>query len=120
MPFTQIPTNNKRPGPSDISGSQPPAKRRPGRPRKAPQNLSQERLPTTTQPEPTNLTPEPTTRNHQETDDDDNEIPLAEMTVHNYKEAKKTWPLDRIKAQLLKQQVKNQKITPLVLKEAQS
>ena len=120
MPFTEIPINNKRPGPSEMAGSQPPAKRRPGRPCKTPQNLPQENWPTSTQPDTTNLTPEPTTGNHRQAEDYNEEIPLAEMTVQNYKEAKKAWPLYRIKAQVLKQQVKNQKIPPLVLKEAQT
>lgn len=120
MPSSRISRNNKRQGPSDMAGSEAAAKRRPGRPRRAPQNLSEEHLPTSTQPEETNPTPEPTTNIDRQTDQDEEEIPLAEININNYKEAKKAWSLDRIKAQLSMQQVKNQKIPPLVLKEAQS
>ena len=120
MPFTQNPTNEKRQGPSDMAGSEPPAKRRPGRPRKAPQNLTQEHPPTNTQQGLANISQEESPQDDQQTEDDDVEIPLAEINFKNYKEAKKAWPLYRIKAQVLKQQVKNQKIPPLVLKEAQT
>ena len=53
-------------------------------------------------------------------EDEDQEISLPDINITNYRQAKKTWNLERIKEQLSKQAVQSQKINPLVLKEAQS
>lgn len=123
MPSTRNSTKNKRPAPVQTPGSQDgtqqPAKRRVRPPQPSNSHSRPEDPLTASNVRPTNpgdSTPE----SDHHTPDDHLDIPLDEINLQNYLQAKNSWPLERVRDQLAKQGVDNSKFSPLILAEAQN
>ena len=128
MPSTRNSTRSKRPAPVERPGAQDGAQQQAKRRARQPHPSTSCSLPEATptdasaiasnveQTNPQESTPE---SDHQ-TPDDLLDIPLDEINLKNYLQAQKSWPLQRVQEQLLKQGVDNSKFSPQILAKAQT